>query len=105
MATCRIYTLPIAIIWGITVVADSAQFSTAVTELSQSAYVGTALTIQTCAGFALTVASIWMIPVVVSWVGWRWGFAVLAVGPFLGVAAMGRLRALPASLKLAAGRR
>src|SRR5688572_4728679 len=98
-------TLAIAILWGITVIADSAQFSTAVTELSQPAYVGTALTIQTCVGFALTVASIWMIPVVVSRVGWRWAFAVLSVGPFLGVAAMGRLRALPDSLKLAAGRR
>jgi len=40
--------------WGVTVVADSAQFSTAVTELSPPAYVGTALTTQTCAGFALT---------------------------------------------------
>lgn len=98
-------TLTIAILWGITVIADSAQFSTAVTELSQPAYVGTALTIQTCVGFALTVASIWMIPVVVSWVGWRWAFAALGVGPFLGVAAMGRLRDLPDSLKLAAGRR
>jgi MFS family permease len=98
-------TLAIAILWGITVIADSAQFSTAVTELSQPAYVGTALTIQTCVGFALTVASIWMIPVVVSWVGWRWAFAALAMGPFLGVVAMGRLRDLPDSLKLAAGRR
>ena len=98
-------TLAIAILWGITVIADSAQFSTAVTELSQPAYVGTALTIQTCVGFALTVASIWMIPVVVSWVGWRWAFAALGVGPFLGVAAMGRLRDLPDSLKLASGRR
>jgi MFS family permease len=98
-------TLAIAILWGITIIADSAQFSTAVTELSQPAYVGTALTFQTCVGFALTMVSIWMIPVVVSWVGWRWAFAVLAVGPFLGVAAMGRLRALPDSLKLASGRR
>jgi MFS family permease len=98
-------TLAIAMLWGITVIADSAQFSTAVTELSQPAYVGTALTIQTCVGFALTVASIWMIPVVVSRVGWRWAFAVLGVGPFLGAAAMGRLRAHPDSLKLAAGRR
>jgi MFS family permease len=98
-------TLAVAMLWGITIIADSAQFSTAVTELSQPAYVGTALMIQTCVGFALTVASIWMIPVVVSWVGWRWAFAVLCVGPFLGAAAMGRLRILPDSLKLAAGRR
>ncbi len=46
-------TLLVAGVWGITVIADSAQFSTAVTELSPPAYVGTALTTQTCAGFAL----------------------------------------------------
>jgi MFS family permease len=98
-------TLAVAVFWGITVIADSAQFSTAVTELAHPAYVGTALTIQTCVGFALTMASIWIIPLVVTWVEWRWAFAVLGVGPFLGVAAMGSLRALPDSLKLAGGRR
>ncbi len=98
-------TLLVAAVWGITVIADSAQFSTAITELSPPAYVGTALTTQTCAGFALTMASIWLIPPVVEQVGWRWAFATLAVGPALGVVAMGRLRALPDALKLAGGRR
>ena len=98
-------TLAVAILWGLTIIADSAQFSTAVTELAQPAYVGTALTIQTCVGFALTMLSIWLIPPLVGWLGWRWAFAILAVGPFLGVAAMGRLRSLPESLKLAGGRR
>ena len=91
--------------WGLSIIADSAQFSTAVTELSEPAYVGTALTIQTCVGFALTMLSIWLIPPLVGWLGWRWAFAVLAPGPFLGVAAMGRLRTLPEALKLAGGRR
>jgi MFS family permease len=98
-------TFAIALLWGLTIVADSAQFSTAVTELSQPAYVGTALTIQTCVGFALTMLSIWLIPFLVGWIHWRWAFAVLAVGPFLGVAAMGRLRSFPEALKLASGRR
>ena len=98
-------TFAIALFWGLTIVADSAQFSTAVTELSQPAYVGTALTIQTCVGFALTMLSIWLIPFLVGWIHWRWAFAVLAVGPFLGVAAMGQLRSLPEALKLASGRR
>ena len=98
-------TFAIALFWGLTIVADSAQFSTAVTELSQPAYVGTALTIQTCVGFALTMLSIWLIPFLVGWIHWRWAFAVLAVGPFLGVAAMGRLRSFPEALKLASGRR
>ena len=55
-------TLLVAIVWGITIIADSAQFSTAITELSPPAYVGTALTTQTCVGFALTMISIWLIP-------------------------------------------
>jgi MFS family permease len=98
-------TMTLALLWGLTIVADSAQFSTAVTELSQPAYVGTALTIQTCVGFALTMLSIWLIPFLVGWINWRWAFAILAVGPFLGVAAMARLRSLPEALKLAGGRR
>jgi MFS family permease len=98
-------TLAVALLWGITVVADSAQFSTAVTELSPPAYVGTALTTQTCVGFALTTVSIWLLPAIVAAVGWRWAFATLAIGPFLGVAAMARLRAAPEALALASGRR
>jgi hypothetical protein len=49
--------------------------------------------------------SIWLIPLLVRWVEWRWAFAILSVGPFLGVSAMARLRRLPESLKLAGGRR
>ena len=98
-------TFIIAVLWGLTIIADSAQFSTAVTELSQPAYVGTALTSQTCVGFALTMLTIWLIPLLVGWVGWGWAFAMLALGPFFGVAAMGLLRASPEALKLAGGRR
>lgn len=98
-------TLLIAILWGVTVIADSAQFSTAVTELAPAAYVGTALTTQTCLGFALTMVSIWLIPPVVGLVGWRWAFAMLAVGPALGVVAMARLRALPEASLMAGGKR
>jgi MFS family permease len=98
-------TLLVAIGWGITIIADSAQFSTAITELSAPAYVGTALTTQTCAGFALTMLSIWLIPPLVTRVGWRWAFATLAIGPALGIVAMGRLRLLPEASRLAGGRR
>jgi MFS family permease len=98
-------TLLVALVWGVTVVADSAQFSTAMTELSPPAYVGTALTTQTCVGFAITMASIGLIPVAVDRLGWRWAFMALAVGPLLGVIAMARLRRLPEALRLAGGRR
>ncbi|MGH9367514.1 MAG: MFS transporter, partial [Thermoanaerobaculia bacterium] len=92
-------------IWGASVVADSAQFSACVTELSDPSYMGTALTIQTCIGFLLTIVSIEMIPSLVSALGWRYAFAFLAPGPALGVLAMLRLRALPEAARIAQGRR
>lgn len=97
--------LTVAAIWGAAVVADSAQFSTCVTELGDPQYVGTALTLQTCLGFLLTTISMRIIPLLVDQVGWRFAFSVLAVGPAFGVASMLRLRALPEALKIAQGRR
>ena len=73
--------LTIALVWGFTVVADSAQFSTLVTEHADQAYVGTALTLQLAVGFTLTVATIWLIPYLVDAAGWGWAFAFLAAGP------------------------
>jgi MFS family permease len=95
----------VAAIWGATVVADSAQFSACVTELGDPQYMGTALTIQTCIGFLLTMGSIELIPRLVSIVGWRWAFAALAPGPAFGVWSMLRLRSLPEAVKIAQGRR
>ena len=77
-----------AILWGVTVVADSAQFSTLVTHYSPPAHVGTALTMQTCLGFLLTMLTIRLVPAVATSVGWQWGFLLLAPGPALGVVAM-----------------
>src|SRR3712207_2380605 len=96
--------LLVSLIWGFAIVADSAQFSTIVTELSDQAYVGTALTLQLAGGFALTAATIWLIPLVEDIFGWRWAFAFLAVGPALGVLAMVRLRSLPEAGRIAGGR-
>ena len=84
--------LLVGLVWGFTVVADSAQFSTLVTEHADQAYVGTALTMQLAVGFTLSVATIWLLPVLVDAVGWRWAFAFLAPGPALGVVSMLRLR-------------
>lgn len=87
--------LLIGLVWGFTVVADSAQFSTMVTELADQSYVGTALTLQLAAGFTITVATIWLIPLLEATFSWRWAFAILALGPLVGVLSMLRLRALP----------
>ncbi len=90
----EIALLAIAAIWGASVVADSAQFSACVTELGDPRYMGTALTMQTCIGFLITTLSIRLVPVLVDRVGWRFAFASLAIGPFLGIVAMMRLRAV-----------
>jgi MFS family permease len=97
--------LLLAVVWGASVVADSAQFSSCVTELGDPQYIGTALTLQMCIGFLLTTISIELIPKVVDLVTWRYAFIILAPGPLLGVLAMLRLRSLPVSLKIAHGRR
>jgi len=92
----------VAAIWGATVVADSAQFSSCVTELGDPQYIGTALTIQMCIGFLLTTVSIELIPKIDNW---RYAFMILAPGPLFGVLAMLRLRQLPEAIKIAHGRR
>jgi MFS family permease len=100
-----ILLLIVAAVWGASVVADSAQFSACVTELGDPQYLGTALTIQTCLGFLLTIVSIKLIPRFVDAIGWRYAFMILAPGPLCGVIAMLRLRALPEAVKIAHGRK
>ena len=95
----------LALVWGASVIADSGQFSTAMTELCDPAYRGTLLTFQTGLGFALTAASIKLVPVLEAGMGWGVAFAVLGIGPVVGTLAMMRLRSLPESLRLANGRR
>jgi MFS family permease len=95
--------LVLSLVWGFSVVADSAQFSTIVTEIADQSYVGTALTLQLAVGFTLTVATIWLIPVLEDAFGWRWAFAFLAPGPLLGSLAMLRLKRSPDAAEIAGG--
>ena len=81
-----------AVVWGFTVVADSAQFSACVTEFCEPGHAGTALTVQTCLGFLLTLATLGLVPRVKAQYGWQAAFAALAIGPALGAWAMLRLR-------------
>ncbi|MEM9951024.1 MAG: MFS transporter [Chloroflexota bacterium] len=78
----------LAIVWGLFIVADSAQFSASVSEHADSRYLGTALTLQTSMGFLLTLFSIRMIPTLERLIGWEWAFALLAIGPVIGIWAM-----------------
>ena len=96
--------VPFVLVWGFFIVADSAQFSAAVSELADPSYVGSALTLQTAVGFLITMASIQLVPAVRSVVGWRWAFVPLVVGPLVGTGAMLWLRTLPEATRLANGR-
>ena len=95
--------VPVALLWGFFVIADSAQFSVLVTESVPPYAVGTALTVQTSLGFLLTMVSIQLVPPFAALVGWRWAFSALALGPALGIASIRRLVALERAL--AAGAR
>ena len=95
----------LCLLWGFTVVADSGQFSAAVSELTDPRYVGTALTVQTTLGFLLTLVSIRIIPPLVEIIGWEWAFAALAPGPVFGIWSMLKLRRMPEATRMASGNR
>ncbi len=96
----------LALVWGISVIGDSAQFSAAVTELAEPHFVGTALALQMGLGFALTVVAIWLLPLFAAAIGgWPWAFLFLLPGPVIGTAAMLILRRRPEAAKLAHGAR
>lgn len=96
--------VPVMLIWGFSVVADSAQFSTMVTETADDEVRGTALTLQTAVGFLLTLVTIRSVPALAESLGWRWAFPMLAIGPAWGVWAMVRLRRSSFAGRLAGGR-
>jgi sugar phosphate permease len=92
------------LLWGFTVVADSAQFSAMVTETADDSVRGTALTLQTAIGFLLTLVTIRWVPSLAESFGWQWAFPVLALGPVLGVVAMIKLKRSAYAAQLAGGR-
>ncbi|KNC54327.1 uncharacterized protein AMSG_12343 [Thecamonas trahens ATCC 50062] len=95
----------LALVWGVSVVADSAQFSTAVTELTDPRYRGTLLTISTSVGFLVSAITILVTPVIEDAAGWGVAFLVLAIGPLGGTAAMLALRLRPEARNMAGGGR
>ena len=90
----------LCLVWGFFIVADSAQFSTSITELSDPAYLGTTLTLQTCLGFLLPLVTIRLVPYWTATLGWQWTFAPLALGPLCGIIAMYRLRTSVYAVKI-----
>ena len=85
--------VPVVLVWGFFVVADSAQFSAMVTEVAPQEAVGTALTLQTSVGFLLTMATIQGVPALTDALGWPWAFPLLVLGPVFGIASIRRMAA------------
>ncbi len=77
--------LAVVLLWGLTVVGDSPQFSTLVAQNAPKAYKGTALTIVNSLGFAITIVSIqglkWMSDLLPE----RYIYLLLFLGPLLGI--------------------
>ena len=96
--------VPVFLVWGATVVSDSAQFSTMVTETASPEHRGTALALQTGLGFLLTLITIAGVPILVEQWGWQWAFPWLAIGPVIGVGAMVALRRSSYAPMLAGGK-
>jgi MFS family permease len=90
-----LFLVPLSLVWGIAVIADSAQFSTIISEVSDKNYVGTALTCQVALGFLLTAAVIRLMAAIASQYGWQWALASMALGPLLGIWAMMGLLSRP----------
>ena len=75
----------VLLIWGFTVVGDSPQFSTIVAKTAPSLYIGTALTIVNCLGFALTIVSIQVVAYLIKIIPVTNIFLVLLIGPLMGL--------------------
>jgi len=75
-------------IWSMAVIADSPLFSTMVAQNAPQEWRGTSLTIVNCIGFAITIISIQLINALRTINNEGYIYALLAVGPLLGLAAL-----------------
>lgn len=80
--------IAVLIVWGLTVVPDSALFSTLVADAAPPERVGSIMTIQTAIGFLLTAVTVQLTPIAAAALGWPVVLAIMAIGPALGVLAM-----------------
>ncbi len=78
----------IALLWGISIIPDSPQFSGLVADHAPPEQTGSLLTLQTALGFTLTIITVQGAPQLAVLIGWPTVMASLAIGPFLGVIAM-----------------
>lgn len=87
-------TFIVVVIWGATVIPDSAQFSALVADASPPELAGSLMTFQTALGFTLTFITVQMAPLLAASYGWPFVIVCLAAGPAFGIVAMARLKAM-----------
>ena len=87
-------TFLLVLVWGISVIPDSAQFSALVADHAPAEWAGTLMAFQTALGFLLTVVTVQLAPMVAESFGWPALLAGLAIGPVLGILAMRPLTAV-----------
>lgn len=85
-------TIAVSIVWGISIVPDSAQFSVLVADHAKDDHAGSLMTFQTALGFALTIATVQLTPVIAAKFGWPVMMSLLALGPLFGIISMWGLR-------------
>ncbi len=90
-------TFLVILIWGLSIIPDSAQFSALVADTAPPEHAGSLMTFQTALGFTLTFFTVQITPMLADAFGWPIVLASLALGPAFGIAAMMRLRALGAA--------
>ncbi len=88
-------TVVLIVLWGITIIPDSAQFSALVADAAPPELAGSLMTLQTALGFALTMVTVQSAPVLAAAIGWPTVIGIMALGPAFGIAAMRRLMRLP----------
>jgi predicted MFS family arabinose efflux permease len=80
--------LAFLVFWGIVVVGDSPQFSALNAANAPREWVGSALTIGNCIGFAITIVSIQLLTAALAWLPLQYLFLLLVPGPVLGLLAL-----------------
>jgi MFS family permease len=105
----------VAAVYNITAIADSSVYSTGITELVPSQYLGAAYALRSVLGFGAGVISPWVFGLVLDWargeplrsetMAWGLAWTSLGVGAVLGPLMTLKLRAMPEARGLAGGKR
>ena len=83
-----VFFLTVMVIWGISVVGDSPQYSAVIAQKATEELVGSALTLVNSIGFSITVISIQFMDLMAGWIGTDKLLLLLLPGPVLGLYSM-----------------